>query len=246
MDEVSLVTQLRPAPPPDPDEFCQAARARLSAAYHDRTPQWRRPGALALGTAALTGVAVAAIAITGPASPSHPAAGHHLVKIETAAWSVRANRDLTVTITVRQTRDPAGLQRALRQEGVPAVVSFSPAVTVTVNGQQITGPACEYVGSQLAGADVSQAVIVPGSVDGSTPAWGAVPVTPSGVLQASLVFTIRPSALPSGDVILIEAFEAQSGPPATGIGLSVLSRVGKCVPLAEWLKEKPGPASKRS
>ena len=243
MDEVSLVTQLRPAPPADPDELCQAARTRLSAAYDGRAPRWRRPCVLALGTAALTGVAVAAIAMTGPARPSHPAAGHRTLQIETAAWSVQANRDLTVTITVRQTRDPAGLQRALRQEGIPAVVSFTPAATVTVNGQQVTGPACEYVGSRLAGPDVSQAVIVPGSVNGSTPAWGSAPVTPSAVLRASLVFTIRPSALPSGDVIFIGAFEAKSGPPAAGIGLSVLSHVGKCVPLAEWLKERPGSAS---
>ena len=76
----------------------------------------------------------------------------------------------------------------------------------------------------------------------------APPADPDELCQAartrlSAAYHGRASALPSGDVIFIGAFEAKSGPPAAGIGLSVLSHVGKCVPLAEWLKERPGSAS---
>jgi hypothetical protein len=40
------------------------------------------------------------------------------------AWTVTKGPGPTVTILIRQLRDPAGLQRALRADGVPADVAF--------------------------------------------------------------------------------------------------------------------------
>lgn len=40
------------------------------------------------------------------------------------AWTVVKHSDGTVVVTVRQLRDPAGLQRTLRADGMPASVTF--------------------------------------------------------------------------------------------------------------------------
>jgi len=70
-------------------------------------------GALAASGASIT-LAVSALL---PASGPVPAA--------LAAWTVTRAPDGTVTVTIRELRDPAGLQRTLRADGVPAVV-YSP------------------------------------------------------------------------------------------------------------------------
>ncbi len=41
-----------------------------------------------------------------------------------AAWTVVRQADGTIRVTVHQLRDPAGLQRTLRADGVPASVTF--------------------------------------------------------------------------------------------------------------------------
>jgi hypothetical protein len=41
-----------------------------------------------------------------------------------AAWTVTMQADGTIVVTVRQLRDPAGLQHRLRADGVPASVTF--------------------------------------------------------------------------------------------------------------------------
>ena len=51
-----------------------------------------------------------------PASPTPPAS--------LAAWTVTKGPGHTVTILVRQLRDPAGLRRTLRADGIPAAVAF--------------------------------------------------------------------------------------------------------------------------
>ena len=49
-----------------------------------------------------------------------------------AAWTVARQADGSIKVTIRELRDPAGLQQRLRADGVPASVTFS--------GQQ--NPAC--------------------------------------------------------------------------------------------------------
>jgi hypothetical protein len=77
----------------------------------------RLPGAAgALAAAALTAVALVS-AGHHPASSNPPA--------ELAAWTVVKQPDGNVKVTIRQLRDPAGLQSRLRADGVPATVTFS-------------------------------------------------------------------------------------------------------------------------
>ena len=65
-------------------------------------------------------VAAAAAAITLAVSALLPAAGP--VPARLAAWTVTRAPDGTVTVTVREFRDPAGLQATLRADGIPASV----------------------------------------------------------------------------------------------------------------------------
>jgi hypothetical protein len=75
----------------------------------------RRVPRLAGALAAAAGAA-AAVALLVPGT--RPAA------TQLAAWTVTRQADGTITVTVRQLRDPAGLQRRLRADGVPASVTF--------------------------------------------------------------------------------------------------------------------------
>ena len=79
----------------------------------------RLPG-VAAGVLAAAAVAVLAVAALVPgghrAGPQPPA--------QLAAWTVTKHADGTITVTVRQLRDPKGLQDKLRADGVPASVTF--------------------------------------------------------------------------------------------------------------------------
>jgi len=126
---------------------------------------------------ALAAVAAVALSATTLMS-SGPAASVRL-----AAWTVTDGPDGNVAVTIRQLRDPAGLQARLRADGIPASVSFT--------GHP--NRACK--------------------VDGTDPATEQVFQTPrNGHLQDSYTITIRRSAIPSDAGIEIEAsFLPRSG-----------------------------------
>jgi hypothetical protein len=98
-----------------------------------RIPASRRPGPrarlrLAAIAAAATvigagaGLAAAGLLPDGASRPAGPGTQARLT-----AWSVTKGPDHTVTVAIRQTQfgDAAGLQRALRADGVPVVVSVT-------------------------------------------------------------------------------------------------------------------------
>jgi hypothetical protein len=120
-DEISMLTALRPAPPADAEQIRQRARGRLEAALAAappsragrRSPNRRR---LVLGAAGAVAAAGALIAV--PAML--PGGAGSLV---TKAWAVQRNSGGTITVTIpKALSDQAGLQRALRADGVPAYV----------------------------------------------------------------------------------------------------------------------------
>ena len=80
---------------------------------------------------ALAVVAGAAVAVTALVPGSHPASRQPGDQL--AAWTVVKQADGDIYVTIRQFRDPAGLQSTLRADGVPASVTFA--------GQQ--NPACQ-------------------------------------------------------------------------------------------------------
>ena len=88
-----------------------------------------------------------------------------------AAWTVVKQPDGNIDVTIRQLRDPAGLQGTLRRDGLPAAVDF--------NGQP--NPACQLY------PPISRAlalrIVQPQRPDART---------------GGTVLIIHPSALPSG------------------------------------------------
>jgi hypothetical protein len=78
-------------------------------------------------TGALAVAAVAALAVTALAPGTHPAshqAGRQPT-VQLAAWTVTKLADGNISVTIRELKDPAGLQRTLRADGVPASVTFA-------------------------------------------------------------------------------------------------------------------------
>jgi hypothetical protein len=84
----------------------------------------RRVSAVAatLGAAAAAAVAVSVALLPASQPGSHQHS--HPAHAQLAAWTVSERADGTVFVRIREFRDPAGLQRKLRADGVPASVIF--------------------------------------------------------------------------------------------------------------------------
>ena len=155
----------------------------------------------AAGAAVLAGAAVASTAL---APASHPAATAKL-----AAWTVTRHDGGTLTITIRELRDPAGLQARLRADGVPASVSFS-----------LPPPACQ-LGNVPRGtlravfSPVPKPLPFPRHAKAQAVASGR-PQPPRRHIQ---YIQLNPAALPAGDGVGIFTNPAagQSGPLAFGL-----------------------------
>lgn len=135
----------------------------------------RLAGALAVaGGAALA----AAMLVPGGHQAGQPG-------VQLAAWTVTRQADGTIRVTIRELRDPAGLQSKLRADGIPA--------SVTLAGQE--NPSCRPYPASLALRNRVLSItpgVAPSQHQG--PAAGTSPPQPDLVL----VFHINPSALPSG------------------------------------------------
>jgi hypothetical protein len=71
---------------------------------------------------ALAGAAALALAVAALLPAGHQAGRPSPIQLD--AWTVVKHADGTIVVTVRQLRDPAGLERTLRADGVPASVTF--------------------------------------------------------------------------------------------------------------------------
>ena len=145
--------------------------------------------------AALGAAAAAALAVAVALPADTPGA-------QLAAWTVTRQANGSIQVTIRELRDPAGLQRTLRADGVPAAVSFA--------GQQ--NPAC-------------QGYALTGSPSQRRQQLGSVVTVPAKGRDAMV---IHPAALPSGAGLAINALFrhggldgfsvslVQASPPCTG------------------------------
>jgi hypothetical protein len=150
----------------------------------------RRLTGLAAGAAAVAAGAAVAVTALAPASPPPRA--------QLAAWTVVKQADGDIYVTIRQFRDPAGLQATLRADGVPASVTFT--------GQ--ANPACQPYpyggGTALLGKVVSV------SSDGQWP-----------------VTIINPRALPSGAGLQFASSVQRQGTVA-GVGVDLVQASPQC------------------
>jgi hypothetical protein len=144
-----------------------------------------RRGHAALAVAAGTGGSLALAAVLmAPGGAARGGVG----PAQLTAWTVSRQATGEVRVTIRELKDPAGLQRELRADGVPASVRF---------GNQ--SPACRTY-------PVSSALL--------NKVYPQVSVPPR--LRQDVVIVIRPSALPSGTGVEISpSFDGLHGPVAT-------------------------------
>jgi hypothetical protein len=204
MDELKLLEDFRAAVAPPDDEVLARARAGILAAGS------RRPGSRAGSRRrrvrwpqlAVSGAVIAALAVTLSIVLPGGAGGTFITK----AWAVERNPDGTVTVTMdQQIQDPAGVQRALRADGINAWVQ----VNATAQGSQGGGQVCSY----------AHLVKVPAAVQRAVITSNQVPAGSKGATQAS--WTIHPSAMPPGSSILFadwvsSAFSALMNPAVLG------------------------------
>jgi hypothetical protein len=204
VDEMKLLEDFRAAVAPPDDEVLAQARSRILATnFH---PSGGRAGGprrrVRWPQLAVSGAAVAAIAVTLSVVLPGGADGTFATK----AWAVERNPNGTVTVTVtvdQQFQDPAGLQRALREDGVIAYVQMNGTVKGPLGGEL----ACSYAHLDKAPAATQMAVITSNQTpaESNQRATGGIasnqtPVATNRPGQAT--WTIHPSAMPRGSSIL--------------------------------------------
>ena len=135
------------------DDAARQARPLAVAEVIRRGDRRRRRSITRLSLGGLSATGVVAAVIIGviallPAShqPSPP------VHAQLAAWTVVKQADGTVLVKIREFRDPAGLQRELRADGIPASVTFNPDNLVDKDAWAIVhfkgNPCQEYSGGE--------------------------------------------------------------------------------------------------
>lgn len=121
---------------------------------------------------AAVGVLGASTALALPLSGSsaqpvsaHGQAQSRSVNVDLAAWSVHTNADATVTITIRELRDPNKLRQVLAEAGVPAIVTVGGCVR-NGDGLPQIGIVLNHTVSKLDGTifTVKPSAMPPGSV----------------------------------------------------------------------------------
>lgn len=154
------------------------------------------------------GVALATATLLGGGGAA-PSQGTQL-----SAWTVTRQLNGLVVVNVNQLRDPAGLQRALRADGVPAAVNFQRGAI------SLTPPLpreCHDLGlSDKADADLQEKILVDPTTLGTN---GVIPrAYASGLI-------IRPTAIPKGIGINLTV---QFGKNSWGWGLGLVRASLEC------------------
>jgi len=160
-----------------------------------RAPRLRR-----LARPALIGVATAAVAaaVVLALVPGPPAArAHHGGQVGTtlAAWTVIKLRDGLLQVTIRELREPAGLEQVLRADGVPANVQFLHHDFMATTSTHDLPKGCRNPRmSDRANAELQGKIM---------------PVEPSP--RSGVAINIRPSAIPRGIGLYLKAWAASPG-----------------------------------
>ncbi len=188
----------------------------------------RRPVRLALaggiGAAALAGGLLTQGLLTGGTTARSTGS-----RVQLAAWTVQRAPGGLVIVTIRDLRDPAGLAALLRRYGVPARLEFpghdfTPTTSLSVLPRGCQSPNL----SDRANAELQM------KIDPPPPVWmnlrlhyvkgphgrvgyGEFRLPPGGLANRA-VMAIRPSAIPPGIGLFIEAWANPRAIPPGGSG----------------------------
>jgi hypothetical protein len=232
MREISALRELRPeAPPAELESIRMAARERFLAATGSRRQLLRwRLRVLAGGLTVAAAAAAAALVLVGGSGvvPGRQGTAGHYRTFVTAAWTVREDAGGAVTVYLRQYADAAGLQQALRVDGVTAIVR---AIPYALGPLGVPYATCNYADADAAPQYVQQAVVT--------------------IVSLGL-FTIHPGAMPMGSALFLPFLAGLPTTPKNGnTGVRawapvVLNNdsVPACVPQAKPLPTFPPASSK--
>jgi hypothetical protein len=180
-----------------------------------RTLRTRRR--VAAGGAAVAGLAAAALAVATLAAPaSSPAPGQAQNTAQLTAWTVTKEPGGVIHVTIRELKDPAGLQARLRADGVPVNVSFSGP-----------NPACDpyYPDYRYIPTLPIHYLGKPGNFYPWTHSYDNGSVTMSVTSPSDLTLVVRPARMPRGTGFQIVALRGtvvawglvKTSPACTGL-----------------------------
>ncbi|HEV2370837.1 MAG TPA: hypothetical protein VGS19_01595 [Streptosporangiaceae bacterium] len=188
-----------------------------------RPPRRTRFPAVALLTTAAAGLAVAVTLAILPGTTASGPPNARNVRMHPVAWSVTRQPGGLVLVTIRELRDPVGLWRRLRADGVPANVQFLPHNFMATTSVSATPRACRAPHlPDRANALLQDRITPPWGIAELPPGgsgWQHVPGQPSVSWRAGrssrpgtgAVLAIRPSAIPHGIGLFIKAWAAGPG-----------------------------------
>jgi hypothetical protein len=154
----------------------------------------RIPGlAAGMGVVAAAVLAVTAL-LTGHSATVRPG-------IYLSAWTVVKHADGTVYVRINQLRDPAGLQRKLRADGVPASVVFG-------NPPNVQPEPCQWYHGNHAGLLPK---VVPSIAPGQPPGRAILAIDPSALPAGAGVQIITPTNLSRIGVRLVATSQGCTG-----------------------------------
>lgn len=201
MDLDTMLTGAAPARhlPLDGPDSPAAARLyqQITAQPPPRRPSRRRryvlPALIGMAAAAVAAV-VALVLMPGSTAPGHPGdrGGATL-----AAWSVIKEQHGLVRVTIRELRDPAGLQAMLRAAGVPSNVRFLHHNFMATTSTHGLPKGCLNPRMSNTANALLQEKIMPG--------------IPLPQLASGVVVSIRPAAIPRGIGLYVKAWAASPG-----------------------------------
>ena len=202
IDDLEVIRELLAGKPPSED-VNKYVKGRLTAAISSETRTvTARSGRMRLNRLAVAicaGAVAAAIAAVGlvltlNGSPAAVPTAGHARTVVTAAWTVREDSEGTVTITMRQYANPAGLQRTLRADGVNAIVRAMPSQTVTPKLPSLKVTSCYYATTNDAPPKVQRHVV--------TIVTQVRQERGGGTMRAA-TFIIHPHAMPHGSALFL-------------------------------------------
>jgi hypothetical protein len=162
------------------------------------------------GLTATAVVMVAAVAFT-----QVPGGGQGTTPVRLAAWTVVHKPDGRVRVTIRELRDPAGLQRELLADSVPAAVRFNHQLSRDHGrifiSTMVLHPPCFYPMPGLQALRLMRRIFPP-----STRASGQI------------VFVINPSAIPAGIGLWIGVSRPVRGGPQYLAEATLVYPGGRC------------------